>query len=112
MMTLLEVTLTARSPHADIDLESITGRSAGFRIGVGADPGRAAGRAYDWICRDIRMVRVERQRARRGRKRGWLQRRRHHFEREPEHRRLVVVADGEGQMRRGITGSGRGCNAG
>ena len=59
MMTLFEVTLTARSPHADIDLESITGRSAGLRIGVGADPGRAAGRTYDGICRDIRMVRVE-----------------------------------------------------
>ena len=48
---LFEVTVVARSPHDEIDLESIVGQGAGFALNSGVVHLTATDASYEWFVR-------------------------------------------------------------
>ena len=56
---LFTVSLRARSPNADLDLESIVGKSASFRIVNGLAFGRVPTRLWTGVCSHIEQIQAE-----------------------------------------------------
>jgi type VI secretion system secreted protein VgrG len=56
---LFEVTVMARSPHDEIDLESIVGQGAGFALDSGVAHLSATTRAWTGICSHMELVQAE-----------------------------------------------------
>ena len=56
---LFEITVLARSPHDEIDLESIVGQGAGFALNSGVAHLTAPTRAWTGICSRMDLIQAE-----------------------------------------------------
>src|SRR5271165_3254623 len=56
---LFTLSIRARSPNADLDLESIVGKGASFRIVSGLAYGRVPARLWTGVCNHIEQIQAE-----------------------------------------------------
>ncbi len=59
MSTLFEVSIVARSPHEEVDLDAIVGKSASFRIVSGLAHARLGARRWQGVCKRLEQIQAE-----------------------------------------------------